>query len=281
VKQIKDFRVINIMAKCNLNCSYCKNQPYDIDQEKVIVNIGKVFDKFDMNTTCFRAECRGEITLYKKIIEYLEEQCKKGYTVEILTNGLLLNQVMAQNTRLKTVISLDGHTVKMNRFRRLKQDQVNNILDNVFLYKSEIQCVYYYQKKEEMNNFISYLKERNYDGLLHIFPCSLDGKITGLSFHYNELEKAIFLPPEEFFEKWEYIVKHNKRNFICDMIRNGYMYYINNEDLFMVKCDGISFAGEMIEPFGNEKEHWNYPCGNCINHSEYNNRRSILKLNEE
>ncbi|HBB29077.1 MAG TPA: hypothetical protein DC000_07495 [Clostridiales bacterium] len=277
----KDFRVINIMAKCNLHCIYCKNQPFEVDEDKIIVNISKIFKKFNKNTTCFRVECRGEITLYNKIIDYLEECCRDGYVIEILTNGLLLDKVLCPGTKLKAVVSLDGHTERMNRFRRLKQDQVNRILDNIFTYKAEIQCVYCYQNKDEMNSFISYLKERNFDSYLHIFPCSLDGKITELSFVYDELIKADFLPPKEFFDRWDYIVKHNKRNFICDMIKNGYMYYINNEKLGMVKCDGIKSAVEMIEPFGEEREHWDYPCGNCINHSEYNNTRELLKINKE
>jgi len=278
---IRDFRVINIMAKCNLSCIYCKNQPSEIDEVKVINNIDKVLEKFNKDTTCFRAECRGEITLYKRIIEHLEMRCEKGYIIEILTNGLLLDQVLSSSTKLKTVISLDGHTAKMNRFRRLNRDQVNHILDNIFLYKSEIQCVYSNQKKEEINSFISYLKEKDYRGYLHIFPCSLDGQITKLSFNYDEIEKADFLPPEEFFERWEYIINHNKRNFTCDMIKNGYMYYISNDQLGMVKCDGISLAAEMIEPFGKENDHSNYPCGTCINHSEYNDSRNILKISKE
>lgn len=268
------------MAKCNLHCLYCKNTDFPVLENKTITLMETIFNKFLPNRTAFRVQCRGEITLYKKIIHYLELKCEEGYRIEILTNGLRVDKMLRKDTPLRLVISLDGHTEKMNRFRRLGQKQVNHIFENILRYKAQIQLVYNYQSLSDINAFIRLLKAKGYNNKLHIFPCSRNGKITD-SIVYDKLEKASFLPPKYYFERWKYIKEYDCRTFVCDMIKNGYMYYICKNDIFMIKCDGTPLASSLLKPFGEEIQYqdFEFPCGNCINHSEYNNDRDIVKLN--
>lgn len=272
---MRQYRNICIEASCNLCCSYCGGSNVKINEEVVINNLEKVFSRFDPNSSCFKVECLGEITLYPGIIEYLEEKAETGYVIEILSNGTKTNTVVKSDTKLKWIISLDGHTIEMNRERNLNESQVANILDTILLLNAEIQCVYYNQTIDEMNSFIEYLAKRDYKGFLHIFPYR-DNKPLNVYIDYEKLLKTKFIPDYEYFRRWKYIYDNKKRDFTCDFFKNGYVYRISSEGIKMIKCDCSSGSFRYEHPFENEKEYKVFPCGTCINHFEYNNTRKIV-----
>lgn len=273
---MRKYRGVIFLGKCNLNCWYCDKPNYEVQEDEVIESMKRIFSRFDKDDVCFRVECRGEITLYPTIIKFLDKKANEGYCIEILTNGLMLNNVLDENTKIHCSISIDGHTKLMNRHRRLSQQQVNKILDNIFKYNAEIQSVYLAQTMDEINTFIQYLLDKGFNTRMHMFPCSIKGKLISQTIDYDKLIKADFLPPKEYFDRWEYIIKNQKRDFVCDFFKNGYVYYIYNDTIEMIKCDGTPKCQDYRLPFGEEIEYDDYPCGTCINHNEYNNIRNIV-----
>lgn len=272
---MRKYRDITILGKCNLNCMYCEHPEFEIDEEKTICSLRKVIHSFDKDTTCFRVEARGEITLYQKVIDEIKKLIMEGYRLEILSNGLLLDKVLDGFDKLKCVVSLDGHTAAMNEMRQLSKKKVDVILHNIFKYYADIQMVYLKQDISEINEFIMYLEERQFRGLLHIFPCSIGNKIISPYLDYRKLKKASFLPSAEYFRRWEYIAKNGCRSFQCDFNSNGYIYYIYNNTIKMLKCDGNSTMLTRLHRFGEER-YIEYDCLNCINNNELNNSRKFV-----
>ena len=273
---IRNYKDIVIMGSCNLKCYYCGGFHSSVDEDGAIKNLEKILNQFEMKDTAYRVECRGEISLYPKIMSYLESKAESGYHIEILSNGLELEHVCKPDTKLHVIVSLDGHTQKMNRQRGLTQSEVDRILDVVFLLNAEIQCVYFKQKISEINDFIRYLQNRGFHQLLHIFPCIIHGEHATLPIQYDELIHADFLAPKEYFEHWTQLYQHKKRDFTCDYFMNGYTYYINENELYMMKCDGGRNVKKHISEFGAEKMSVEFDCGMCINHNDYNNSRRFL-----
>jgi hypothetical protein len=178
------------------------------------------------------------------------------------------------------VISLDGHTAHMNRFRRLNQSKVNDILDTITKHNLEIQCVYNDQTIDEMNQFIEYLDAKNYSGFLHISPRKYHDKPLEHYVDYTKLIKKDFVPDEEYFKRWDYIIKNKKRDFECDFFTKGYVYRImrNDEETKRIKCDCAGFEFE----YGNDEitNYNQYECDTCICQFEYDVNRKLSLLNK-
>lgn len=276
-KNIKNFVAIIIMGACNLHCAYCSNIPFVIREDETLKSLKEIMDNISKSDTVLRVECRGEITLYKPIVDFLICKAREGYTIEILSNGLMIDRVIQPNDPVHIVISLDGHTAKMNRMRRLTQIQVDDIIQKIFIYSCEIQCVYAKQTMGEMKTFIEYLDQRNFLGFLHIFPCSQQGKVVSY-LDFDKLPDVSFIPKRNFFERWKYIFEHGKRNFICDFYKDGYTYYINNEKKYGVKCDCVPESVDKIQKYHlGMNDPGGHDCLSCINHYEYNNSRKIMQ----
>lgn len=263
------------MGTCNMRCAYCANQTFAVQEYDTIRSMEDIFNDISKEETAVRVECRGEITLYPVVMEYLVRKGKEGYNIEILSNGLLLDQVLAPDDPVQVVLSLDGHTAKMNRLRRLTQKRVDHILQNVFTFSSEIQCVFAKQTVNEMNAFIQFLLDNDFHEFLHIFPCSENGKITTF-FDRSLLLDVPFIPDSDYFQRWRFIYDYHYRNFECDFYNNGYTYYIHNTNKYMMKCDCVPEAVNMIRPYSTELDISNHDCRCCINHYEYNDKRKIM-----
>lgn len=274
---MKKYRNIVIEGKCNLNCKYCSSHNYNTDVNAIINSLKQIFDKFVGEKVVFRVECFGEITLYPQIIDYLEFVSKiySDFDFEILTNGTLISRYYNEKSLLKWVVSLDGHTETMNSKRGLKQEIINEILKYIVKINAEIQCVYWGQKISDINNFIMYLKQKNYQGFLHFFSEIDENQSLKAYLDYDLLVKANFIATKEYFDKWKYIYDGNKRNFVCDHLINGYVYQINEHgEISGIKCDCINSKGFKTK-FG-EPELNVFDCQNCIQNNEYNNKRRIM-----
>lgn len=273
---MRAYRNIVIEANCNLSCSYCCKHEVKIDLAETLRNLERVFNRFNPKESCFRVECGGEITLYPDIIAYLEEKALQGYVIEVLSNGIKALDVLKCDTPLRCVFSLDGHTVDMNRNRNLNAIQIENILSAVFQFDADICCVLSHQTIDQVNAFISFLQDHRYKGSLHIFPVRSIRKPLQRYLDYDLLVKTDFIPSAEYFKRWEHIYKYHKRNFICDMIKNGYVYNIHPNGITMVKCD-CGYKWSVYEHnFGDEKIFNTIECGTCISDLEFNNNRDMV-----
>jgi MoaA/NifB/PqqE/SkfB family radical SAM enzyme len=270
---------IEIEAMCNLGCSYCtvdKDKFVPIEVPKTIHDLESLFSKFNPGKSCFKIEANGEILLYPELIQYFENKARnEGYLIEVLSNGIKALDTIQDDTSLRWIFSLDGHTKTMNQHRKLTPAQVVNVLEAALKFKADIQCVYSTQTVEEMNGFISYLKERNFFGFLHMFPIRVGKQLT-VVLDYDHLVQADFIPGREYFRRWKFIHDYGRRDFVCDFFKNGYSFRITPNEIKMIKCD--CFGGEFeFEPlYDSSKAYSPASCGTCFTHFEYNSERKIL-----
>ncbi|NHB92778.1 radical SAM protein [Photorhabdus cinerea] len=279
--RVRRYRNIVVKTSCNLRCSYCEVKRAKVNAEAIIGSITRIMDRFDPRDVLFRVEADGEITLYPKILDFLAEYVqKKGYLIEVLTNGTRFPSCLRPG--LLWVISVDGHTEQMNQARGLKQKQVDIILEHAINLSAELQCVYHGQPIEEINDFIDTLHARGFTGRLHFLPLlATKGRPLTVHLNYEQLHKAPFLERKAFFDRWNYIYQHGRRgDFVCDQILNGFNYYVDGENISMVKCDCYSPVPSHLEIEGlqEEREYNNFPCGTCLSHQEFNNQRDRMAL---
>ncbi|WP_183103940.1 radical SAM protein [Mitsuaria sp. WAJ17] len=279
-RAIRRYRNIVIKAPCNLRCTYCEVKKARVDVPKTIHSVGQILDRFDPKTTLFRVEADGEIALYPPILDYLAQRvASDGYRIEVLTNGTRLPECLREG--LLWVISLDGHTQAMNSKRGLKQAQIDIIMDYAVRLSADLQCVFHDQSLEEMNAFIDELSRRGFAGRLHLLPLlALGGKPIQVALDYESLHKAPFLEKKAYFDRWEHIRKQgNRGDFVCDQLVNGYNYYVADDRIEMVKCDCYAPPPAFtIQGLGDEVEFEEFPCGTCLSHQEFNNRRPAMGL---
>ncbi|WP_010249966.1 radical SAM protein [Acetivibrio cellulolyticus] len=263
---------IEFEGNCNLSCDYCfVDYRVKIDTDKMIKHMEEIFKK-NGPKCIYKVECIGEITLYPEILSYLGSKVEEdGYEIHILSNGVKTVDVKIASL-FKWSISLDGHTVKMNKYRKLDLQRIENILNNIFSTNADIQCVFNEQSVFEMNSFILYLKDKGFKGALHIFPCRFANTPLNRYLDYDKLVKASFIPSEEYFRRWKYIFDNNKRNFTCDFYKNGYVYRIMKDGINVkeIKCDCAGSKFTFITGDENSKSFSEANCGTCINHFEYN-----------
>lgn len=280
-RQVRKYRNIVVKAACNLRCSYCEVKKAKVDVEASIGSIERIMRRFAPAETLFRVEADGEITLYPEILDFLADLAQRdGYRIEVLTNGTRFPACLRPG--LLWVISVDGHTERMNRGRGLTQAQIDVILAQAVALSAELQCVYHGQSIDEINAFIDTLSVHGFAGRLHFLPLlAIEGRPLSVHMNYAELHKAPFLEREAFFRRWDYIYQHGRRGeFLCDQILNGFNYYVDGEKISMVKCDCYSPVPEELEIEGlqNEREYDNFPCGTCLSHQEFNNLRERMAL---
>jgi MoaA/NifB/PqqE/SkfB family radical SAM enzyme len=262
-----------------MRCSYCAPPSLKLDIGKVVEQLELIFSRFDPAESCVRVECFGEVTLYPDLIEYLERKARGGYVIEVLSNGTRALDVISDDTGLRWVFSLDGHTADMNKARGLNSSEVEKILTAIMKFNAEIQCVFSGQSVDEMNSFILYLSRNHYKGFLHIFPVRNPERPQVRHYlDYAKLVKTEFIPDAEYFRRWKYIFENGQRGaFTCDQLTNGYVYNIHPDGITMVKCDCGTGASSYVHPLEAERTYDEYsPCETCITHLECNNKRVIV-----
>lgn len=280
VRRVRKYRNIVVKAPCNLRCTYCEIKKAKVDVAKTCDSIDQILKRFNPADTLFRVEADGEITLYPKILDFLAERvAQDGYRIEVLTNGTRFPACLRPG--LSWVISVDGHTERMNAERGLTQAQVDVILEHAVAQSADVQCVYHGQSIEEMNAFIDELSRREFKGRLHILPLlALGGRPLKVHLDYESLHKAPFLERKEYFDRWDYIYRNgNRGDFVCDQIVNGFNYYVSDDRIEMVKCDCYSPPRNLtIKGLEDEREYDAFPCGTCLSHQEFNNSRPSMDI---
>lgn len=276
---MRDFIKIEITGSCNLECKYCfRDKDEDISRGYDYINkVDNILQSLNPKSSVIRIESIGEITLFPDLIKYLENKSRvENYTIEILSNGITADSLIYENSNINWILSIDGHTEKMNKYRGISHQKIENILNVAITSNSELQCVVSDQSIEEINQFITYLRERKYEGFLHLFPCRWDCKSITRPPDYTKLEKASFIADEEYFKRWKYVYDFRKRDFKCDFFINGYTYRISPNEVKKMKCDCSGSSFKVLKLYDTEEKINGTKCGLCINHFEYNNSRRIF-----
>ncbi|MEV5598072.1 radical SAM protein [Streptomyces sp. NPDC052496] len=280
-RRVRAYRNIVIDGACNLRCTYCEVKAIKVNQPATNASLDRIFAEYEQDNVLFRVESNGEICLYPKILDHLQQRAAEGWHIEVLSNGTRLPRCLEGRENLMWVFSVDGHTARMNEKRGLSQEQVDRIIDTAVELDAELQAVFHDQTVDEVNEFIDLLSARGYQGLLHFMPLlAFKGQPLEVNLRYEDLHPAEFLAPPEYFRRWNHIFETGKRDAVCDQITNGYTYSVADDKIQMVKCDCYSVPKHLYHDFGPVREFDNWPCGTCIANQEFNSSRPRMQVPE-
>lgn len=193
---VNDFVVAE--ENCNMKCEYCLtyisqfkekhklNQKQSLELlkyepgEKLKINMDSVSESINKSfDVAILKVSGGELLLIKGIQKYIEEQSKKYKVVQVLTNGLLLNEEMLYAYKkignICMQISIDHHTLVGNQYRTRKTKVLNRILANIDMtirmgIPLEINCVLTDKNTGVVNEFAEYLLQYQSGVMLFPFP---------------------------------------------------------------------------------------------------------------
>ncbi len=235
---------------CNMKCKYCltkssefekegNNHPNGIHQycnNSILKNnldtISDVlFTTFDIGILKISG---GEVLLIKGIEDYIIREAAKYKTVQLLTNGILLNkEVLDRLKNLKNFciqISLDHNEMEGNQYRTSNQHILDCILSNIdyvvqLKIPLEINCVLTDKNTGTLMTFLDYLLK--YDFKLMVLPFPIRGNdkdvFLPLKEQLCEIENIIdnyetykgILPCKPYLEELLLFMKNGKRRYPC------------------------------------------------------------------
>lgn len=172
---------VSLTDKCNFACTYCVTQDFknSVESER-LENISLIKSIIQLNDVLELDAIRitgGEPTLYKGLVELVEEISKLGMPIKLTTNGFLLDKLAEplQKAGLTSVnISLDA--LDQSSFYKItRRDSLSQVLKGI---NSAIKA----GLEVKINSVI--LKGINEDQVLPLFEYS---KKNGISIRYLEL----------------------------------------------------------------------------------------------
>jgi len=272
--------------KCNMQCEYCLTQTSQFKKEHDESNLGvkKLSDLTYKEGTEFQKKMDaiqenllegidvailkisgGEILILPQILDYILKQAKVYKGVQVLTNGVLLNEQIlrkfkeAENICLQ--ISLDHHTMEGNSYRTKKEVVLKRVLDNIDLAYEigvpvEINCVLTDKNTGILSSFLEYLLK--YEEGVIVYPFPVRGsernsyymkdeqivEIQNIIENYHKYEKV--LAPRVYMEYILDFLKTGKRKINCYL---PYMAVGVFEDGTVTPCPNYWFTslGSLLE----------------------------------
>ncbi|EPR10585.1 radical SAM protein [Ruminiclostridium papyrosolvens] len=251
-----------VIAKnlCNASCEYCLTNydNYDPGQaclrneykyekgtnlyQRLNYIIDTLQQKLDIGALKISG---GEILLVKNIISLLEERSSQFINVQLMTNGILLNDESI--SRLKAIpnfylqISFDSSDFEGNFYRNKNRNMHDRLLKNIDkVLKSgiplEINCVVTDRSIAHLSNFLDYLKQ--YEGYpLKVFPFPVRGDEVEKYFpkeeQISEIDKIIdnyhnyesIIPPVQYWEGLKLFLQNKRRQRICMIPYHTFQFF--------------------------------------------------------
>lgn len=183
---------------CNMKCEYCltntskfTNSSKGINKDEITYKEGSgLKNRLDKLSESLCSSfpmgilkvSGGEILLIDGIIDYISNESKKYKAVQLLTNGLLLDQKNLEKLKeidnLCIQISLDHSDFAGNEYRTKSHEKLNKILKNIDSIIQaeiplEINCVLTNKNTGTLSSFLEYLMQ--YDKKLMVFPFPIRG----------------------------------------------------------------------------------------------------------
>ncbi|MGV8981203.1 radical SAM/SPASM domain-containing protein [Clostridium sp.] len=131
MKKFKKF-YIEITNVCNLSCRFCP-QTQRSPEFMTLETFDKILDQIKPHTEYIYFHVKGEPLLHPKLDEFLDLSYKKGFKVNITTNGTLISEVR-EKIILKPAlrqINFSLHSFDGNECGSNKADYVNNVISFV------------------------------------------------------------------------------------------------------------------------------------------------------
>ncbi|MFT5874704.1 MAG: radical SAM protein with 4Fe4S-binding SPASM domain [Clostridium sp.] len=131
MKRFKKF-YIEITNVCNLSCSFCP-QTLRAPEFMKIETFSKILDQIKPHTDYIYFHVKGEPFLHPKLDEFLNLSYKKGFKVNITTNGTLISKVRDKILLAPSLrqINFSLHSFDGNEHTSNKDEYINNIISFV------------------------------------------------------------------------------------------------------------------------------------------------------
>lgn len=235
--------------KCNFRCRYClSDEAPDLDGEfgntdnnnseslsyteesKLGKRLNNVMERFNQVFTANILRISGgELFLIKNIEEFLEKRTEYE-TIQIITNGSLLNENRLE--RLKKIgrcqlhISLDGIYYSQNCYRVRNEKEHDNLIKNLekaveYGFNVEIGSVLTDANTGSYAEFLDYIQK--FDGKVKAYPFPIRGEVRNRFYPKKEdIEKykrilyeyekyRNVLPPKSFIEETVHIFEEKRK----------------------------------------------------------------------
>ena len=276
---------------CNFRCRYCSSRKTSVRVDRGAArllrrNLEEALASLTDSFVIYRFS-GGEIFLAEEILEDLLD--RQFPVTQFLTNGTILSDALlarlsAARDRVAVGVSLDGHTVEMNRMREsasgMAGPTLRRILDNISRLLSaglpvEIQTVLSEVNCAGLKGFLDYLlgayADSREDLLVSIFPVRpLRGKPDGAALkkilscyeRYGEI-----LPSRDYMEGLVHFLEKGRRD-AC---------HIPEHISFRVMREGASENPDLVKYFcecGGLRYYYGRECSACYTHFDLLN--SIL-----
>lgn len=234
---------------CNMQCMYCLTQisQFRKEHDENALSTRKINDFAYKEGTTFQKTMDtiqysllqnidiailkisgGEVLLLPEIQNYILKQAKQYKGVQVLTNGVLLNEEILKKYKemgnICLQISLDHHTLEGNYYRTQKQSVLSHILNNIDLAYTngvpvEINCVLTDKNTGILSNYLDYL--RRYEKGVIVYPFPVRGcernKFYMKQEQIQEIRKIV-----DSYEKYESILAPKPyMKYLLDFLENG------------------------------------------------------------
>ena len=128
MKKFKKF-YIEITNVCNLSCNFCP-QTGRVPEFMSIETFSKILDQIKPHTDYIYFHVKGEPLLHPKLNDFLDLSYKKGFKVNITTNGTLIKSVKDKIMLSPSLrqINFSLHSFDGNNDSSNKNEYINNII---------------------------------------------------------------------------------------------------------------------------------------------------------
>lgn len=146
---------IEITNNCNLNCKFCignqrKNKFMKKEEFIHILNQIKPYTKY------IYLHILGEPLMHPNINEFIEIATKKGFKVNITTNGYLINRIKNKNIRQLNI--------SLHSFKKEYKKEISKYLDDIFAKIEELSNTYIslrlWVKNSEEKEILKYIEKK-------------------------------------------------------------------------------------------------------------------------
>ncbi len=225
---------VHLTSKCNLSCAHCfqsaspSNLKYDVLKPSQWT---KIFNKLEASGINRITLSGGEVLFYDGINEILEDLVKRMFRVELLTNGLLINERNVQllsQPNIACSISLDGaNDINHDRIR------------GKGTYKKLLKVFELISKNNVDFNIAVTVNKYNYQEIKQLYDIACKFNATSISFTFVEIqgraqENDMGLDNEEYQQALELIkeIKNSKKPIVyCREQRIATMNLVNTNSL--------------------------------------------------
>lgn len=227
IDSLYDFEV-HLTTRCNMQCEFCAADVYrdekcfEIDKNKIFQLIDRAKEQGNKRVTF----SGGEPLLVKNLFSMIDYALNNGFTVNVSTNGLLINDEYIKfvaDKKIATRISI--HTLETDKFNDItKANVLERIIKNIK--KLREQNSYYaltatiYDKNvddiEQLGKF-AFDHLANYIRFSPVYPCNLGEAYAASAEAIKQIIKSTALLVIKYYDQLE-VTCHNADESIVDIM---------------------------------------------------------------